>query len=171
MNWLDLVLGVMLLSATLTGYRKGFVDQLLSLVILVVALTCAKFFAPQLVRWTKNLSGVYSGQLAWGAAFVLLVAIGGVIRKMLHPKRGGDGIDGILGGAFSLVVNAFVLSIIFNFLILWSGGADSIAFMKDSKVVTAILPLSKTFISSDLLDIQKEQDALRQGEVPNKQMV
>lgn len=168
MYWLDLALIVVLLSATVTGYRKGFMDQLLSLAVLIVALTCARFFAPQLVSLTQHMSEVYSGQLAWGAAFILLLILGNVVKKMIHPRRKSSGLDGLLGGTFSLVVNAFVLSIIFNYWIAWNAKGILPKLPSESKVITYILPLSKTLMASDLLDIQRELFDKNEHNAPNQ---
>lgn len=148
LNWLDLVLTVMLLSATVTGYRKGFVDQLLSLAVLIIALTCARFFAPQMQAFTIHLSETYAGQLAWGAAFTLLVLLGTFVQKKILTRRGrGGGIDGVLGAGFSLIVNAVVLSIVLNFIVSWTGMKDkSPNLIEQSKITSTLLPLAETFM-------------------------
>lgn len=171
MNLLDIILIVILLLGALTGYRKGLMDQLLSLSVLVVALTCSKFLTPTLLEFTKDMSSAYAGQLAWLGAFILINIAGTFLRKLIHLSHGKGGIDGLLGALFSLSIHALVLSILLNFWVSWSEKGILPKLPVDSKVSPYILPLSKTFMTPDLLDLRKGNDNQPKEETPEQHII
>ncbi len=100
---LDLVLVAVLLLSALIGLLRGFVSELLSLVVWVTAILGAYWFGSQVGEWLDIGDGIFR-PLVGGAAVVLAVFVAGALLRGLLARTvsaaGLGGLDRTLGLAF-----------------------------------------------------------------------
>lgn len=111
-HWLDLLLGVVLVTATLGGWRRGLAVEALGYVGLIVGLVFGAWAAPQVGRAlappASSLRVLIVVALVVGATLLgqlLGAQAGGRLRRAF---KGGlaHGLDGLGGAAIALVVSS-----------------------------------------------------------------
>ena len=122
MNSIDIILGLLLVLSFVSGYKKGFLLSLASLIGLILGLLVAYYsweiMGGVLLSWF-DWSPVTTKWIAFLITF-LIVAIavnmaGRILTKIINFVALGF-INKILGGAFSVIKYAFLVSVIFLFL-------------------------------------------------------
>ena len=113
MNWLDLLLGIILLVCIVNGFRRGFSRQIIGLVSGVLALLLGIWFYGIPGAWFAPY--VSSPALASAAGFALIfigvLLVGGVIAAVVHRFLNFTGLsifDHALGAGFGLVRGALI---------------------------------------------------------------
>ena len=130
MNYIDAIILVTLLVAAVLGLRKGFVRQLFGLVALFLGVFCAfhfsSFAAGYIIKWfhpTENLTQILAFIVTFVGVLLLIVFLGRLVEGLLRITALGL-FNRILGLVFSVVKNAFILSIVIYLLemldALWS---------------------------------------------------
>lgn len=143
MNALDIALLLLTGGMAVTGFLRGFVEELLSLLAWVVAVVAVSFFlAP-----VADLAGIWMGAGAGAqtAAFVGLFGITFLAGKLL-AKRAGQGmrtsvlgsIDRILGAGFGILKGVLVATVLFlgfslAYNLLYSVNAKRPEWMADAR--------------------------------------
>ena len=113
MSWLDIVLGVILISSLISGLRKGMIRMGIGWVAMVLAMVLAfwsyrsagKFFAD----WTS--SPAVANLIGFFAVFFGVIIAGSIFSMVLtriFKWMGLTWLDRILGGAFGLGRGAVV---------------------------------------------------------------
>jgi membrane protein required for colicin V production len=113
MNWLDAVLGIILLASLIHGFRRGFSRQIIGLVSVVLALllgcwfygTPAHWFAPYLA------SPALAGFAGFAVVFCGIMLLGGLVSTVVHrflKLTGLSFFDHVLGAGFGLLRGALV---------------------------------------------------------------
>lgn len=122
METLDIVLGFILFISFLFGLSKGFLKSFLSLIGIVFAVYIALTFAQKMKIILENrlsLSEDLIGILAFLILFILVMVafsiLGRVLTKVASFMMMGW-LNKILGGLFSMVKYAFVVSVVFMFV-------------------------------------------------------
>jgi len=113
MNWLDLVLGIILLASVVNGFRRGFSRQIIGLVSVLVALLLGCWFYGTPAAWFAPY--LSSPALASAAGFTVvfcgILLVGGAVSMIVHRFLKFTGLsffDQILGAGFGLARGALV---------------------------------------------------------------
>ncbi len=121
MNTVDIVLGIILLLAFIWGYKKGLFVTLTSLIGLILGVFCAVYFSHfiggYIARWF-DWSENTTKWVAFALTFLLIVFILNFAGKFLTTIADFTALgllNKLLGGVFSTLQYAFILSIVFLF--------------------------------------------------------
>lgn len=119
----DIALGIILILGFISGFRKGLIREIASLVALVAGVYVALHFSYFLVDFLRDmitLSDKYINLLALLLTFVMMVILvlmaGKLITKLVHGASLGW-FNRILGGIFGFLKTAFILSVLLMFII------------------------------------------------------
>lgn len=118
MNFLDIIILVILGLAAISGFRKGLVMELTSLIALVLGVFVSMYFSEFMVDFLRTVFEIYDSNLhilAFIVTFALVVIIVNVIGKIV--EKFVDilllGIFNKIGGAFFAVLKGlFLLSLL-----------------------------------------------------------
>ncbi len=125
MNWLDIVLGLIVLLSVLGGLRAGLIREVIGLVALVVGLFCGLWFYGLAAGLVKPY--LSSQQLANGIGFFLIfggiMALGAlvtfILEKLLKLAK-LTWLNRLLGGVFGVLRAALVGTVIVMALMAFS---------------------------------------------------
>jgi len=122
MNYIDIILGILLLWGMIKGLSKGLFASLASLVALIVGIYIAVHFSniaggylQEYVDWSDGAMKL----VAFALTFILVVIIVSLAGKLLTKiaDYAALGIlNKILGGAFGILKMAFIASVILIFV-------------------------------------------------------
>lgn len=121
MNYIDILLGGLLILAFVSGYRKGFFVALASLVGVVLGLVGAYFFSDYIGSYIADWLGKDEGitkVLAFVATFLaiaILIGMAGKILTKIADFAALGLINKFLGGVFNTIKIAFIISVLFFF--------------------------------------------------------
>lgn len=155
MNYLDIVLGIILLIGLWKGFSNGLFKELASLVAIVAAIYGATHFsnyAAEIITKNINLDAKYVQLLAFAVTFFIIILgislLGKVLTKIADTAALGF-LNKLAGGIFGAVKLAFIVSAIWMFIKPINNGLQiikkqtaesSILFDKVEAVAPAILP-------------------------------
>lgn len=119
MSIFDIVVIILLVPAIFSGYTKGFISQIFSIIAIVVSIWSSVHFADQLCDYLKDTLMQDNPVLLKIIAFVIilvlvslvLVIIGKIIEKFLKIIMLGW-LNKLLGIIFSLIKWALILSLL-----------------------------------------------------------
>ena len=121
-NWIDLVLGGLLLWSLIKGFRKGFIIELASLLALILGIYGAIKFADITAIYLSNnidLPDNYTPLIAFALTFVVIVVavhfLARIIQKLVKMVA-LNFINRIAGAIFSGLKTALILSFILFFV-------------------------------------------------------
>ncbi len=125
-NWLDYILAAIVVASVVTAIMKGFVQELISLAAVLIALVVAAIGYSRAALWFDDLTK--SHEIALGLGFLVLFigtllggALVGILARRLIKGAGIQWFDRFLGGLFGLVrgvlVNAILLMAMLAFAI------------------------------------------------------
>jgi membrane protein required for colicin V production len=113
MNWLDLILGLILLVCIVNGFRRGFSRQIIGLVSGVLGLLLGLWFYGIPGAWFHSY--ISSPPLASAAGFAVIflgvLLVGGAVAAIVHRFLTFTGLsifDHALGAGFGLVRGALI---------------------------------------------------------------
>jgi len=118
MNYLDVILGILLILSAINGFRKGFVEELAGLVALILGIWVAIHFSDTVGQYLINLfnfSSKHISIIAFIITFIIVVIliniVGAIVSKMVKTVRLGF-LNRLAGLAFGMVKGALILSIL-----------------------------------------------------------
>ncbi len=121
-NWIDIVLGALLLWSLIKGFRKGFIIELASLLALILGIYGAIKFADITASYLSNnidLPDDYTPLIAFALTFVVIVVavhfLARVIQKLVKMVA-LNFINRIAGAIFSGIKTMLILSFILFFV-------------------------------------------------------
>lgn len=121
MNTVDIILGVLLILAFYSGYKKGLFVALASLVGVILGIVGAYFFSDYtgdyIADWINTQPGV-TKVVAFVITFIAIVVVIGMAGKVLTKIADFAAlglINKFLGGVFNTIKIAFVISVLFFF--------------------------------------------------------
>lgn len=171
MNTVDIILGVLLILAFYSGYKKGLFVALASLVGVILGIVGAYFFSDYtgdyIADWINTQPGV-TKVVAFLITFIAIVVIIGMAGKVLTKIADFAAlglINKFLGGVFNTIKIAFVISVLFFFF----GDSNVTGYVisedkkEDSKLYYPIASLA-TMVLPQLID--KIDEALDSEERP-----
>ncbi|MDD2382106.1 MAG: CvpA family protein [Mariniphaga sp.] len=118
MNYIDIIIGLILLVAAINGFRKGFVSELASLAALILGIWGAiefsyitvdlieKYFHPE-----HDYINIISFILTFVVIVILVHIIGSSVNKLVEAAMMGF-LNKMAGLVFGIVRSALILSII-----------------------------------------------------------
>ena len=124
-NWLDWTFAVIIALSVVAAIMKGFVQELISLASLVIALIVAAVAFPRAALWFEDLTKSY--EIALGLGFLVLfvgtlllgVVVSVLARKMVKAA-GIQWFDRFLGAVFGLLRGVVVDCILLLVLLAFS---------------------------------------------------
>ncbi len=167
MNYIDLVLGIILIIAAIQGFRKGFIVELASLAALVLGIWGAIKFSDWTAAFITKNTGFHSDHMstiAFLLTFIAIVILVHILGKVLDTtvKAVALGfLNRLAGIIFGVLKTAVILSI---FLLLFESvdenvhilpqkqKADSKMYVPMKQVVPTLFPFIK------LWDADKKSD-------------
>ena len=118
MNFIDIVLGILLLLAAIRGFNKGLVAEVASLAALILGIWGAIRFSHLTGDQLENLFNLqskYMGLISFFVTFVLIVIavhiIGNVVDKLITTLSLGF-INRLAGVLFGVLKTALILSVV-----------------------------------------------------------
>jgi membrane protein required for colicin V production len=118
MNYLDLILGILLLLTAINGFAKGFVEELAGLIGLILGIWIAIHFSDIVANFltdTFDWSFKHLSIIAFIITFVIVVIlvqiIGSVISKMVKAVHLGF-LNRLAGVALGMAKGALILSVL-----------------------------------------------------------
>ena len=125
MNWLDFVLGLILLLSVIGGLRAGLIREVIGLAALVLGLFCGLWFYGLPAAWVAPYFS--SKQLANGIGFFLIfggiVSLGALVTWLLEKVLKAaklTWLNRLLGGVFGVLRAALVGTVIIMGLMAFS---------------------------------------------------
>lgn len=164
MNWFDLVILFLLLIALVNGYRKGLVQQLVGLAIILLSAVfggkLAAYIFPELDRFLElspDLARVLSFILAFAAIAIVISLIGKLIQQLLSVILLST-VNRILGSIIAVGTLMFILSIILNLVLVLDKNETVISeeTKKDSfflERVEAVVPAVVPYLNKELWEL------------------
>lgn len=117
MNWLDILLGILILGCVIDGFSKGLARTLLGFVATILGLFCGLWFYGIVGVHLKGMVG--SEEIANLIGFLLIfagiVALGGLLGWLIHKllKMAHLGwLNRLLGGAFGFLRGVLIAAVI-----------------------------------------------------------
>jgi len=173
MNYIDLLLGALLILAFISGYRKGFFVALTSLIGVILGIIGAYYFSDYtgdyIADWIGKEPGV-TKVLAFLITFLAIVVLIGLMGKVLTKIADFAAlglINKFLGGVFNTIKIAFVISVLFfffgdsnitGFVISEEKKADSLLYEPVARLAPMVLPAIIDRIDEEL---DKEEAPLK----------
>jgi membrane protein required for colicin V production len=118
MNYVDIVLGILLILSAIQGFSKGFVEELAGLVALILGIWAAIHFSDivgQFLTSTFHITFQHLNIVAFIVTFIVVVIlvqiIGSVVSKMVKAISLGF-LNRLAGLAFGAVKGALILSVL-----------------------------------------------------------
>lgn len=115
MNVLDIIVYIALAWAVFSGWRKGFLLQMLSLIAVVASLYMAVEYGAQAgaILGIEGTAANVTGFIVIFLAGMLIIAVGGHLARAIFRFTGLGMADTILGILFSVAKMGLIVSIIF----------------------------------------------------------
>lgn len=118
MNYIDIVLGILLLFAAINGFRKGLISELASLAALILGIWGAIEFSDitsefivENLNWTSEHLNIISFAVTFVVIVILVHIVGSVVNKLVDTIMLGF-VNKLAGLVFGILKSALILSII-----------------------------------------------------------
>ena len=118
MNYIDIILGILLILAAIGGFKKGLVAEVASLAALILGIWGAiefSYITSEFLVENFNVQTQYLNLISFAVTFVIIVIlvhiVGNVVNKMVETLMLGF-INKLAGLVFGVIRSALILSII-----------------------------------------------------------
>ncbi|MBW6537179.1 MAG: CvpA family protein [Mariniphaga sp.] len=118
MNYIDIILGLLLLFAAINGFRKGLISELASLAALILGIWGAiefSYITSDFLTKNFNLETEYLNIISFIVTFIVIVIlvhiVGSSVNKLIEVAMLGV-MNKLAGLAFGIFRSALILSII-----------------------------------------------------------
>ncbi len=142
MNFIDIILGIMLLWGLIRGLSKGLFVSLASLIALVAGIYFAVHFSHiagnylgKSVDWNEGTIGLVAFAITFIIVVIGISLAGRLLTKIADFAALGI-VNKLLGGAFGLLKMAFIASAIFMFI---DGLNQKIELIKKETLAQSVL--------------------------------
>ncbi len=122
MNYIDIILGILLLWGLIKGLSKGLFVSLASLIALVAGIYIAVHFSyvvgnylDQYVDWQEGVMKLIAFAITFILVVILISLAGKLLTKIADYAALGI-LNKILGGAFGVLKMAFIASVVIIFV-------------------------------------------------------
>jgi membrane protein required for colicin V production len=125
-NWLDILLGVILLLSVLAGLKDGLARAGIGFLAAIAAIVCAMWFYPNAAYFVHKVihSAAAANVIGFLLVFAAVIGVGGVIAllvekvfKVVHLSW----LNRLLGGAFGVVRGVLICGAIVLLFLAFSG--------------------------------------------------
>ncbi len=142
---IDLIIGLFLALSIWRGWRRGAVEIVASLALLIVSMLVASAFGTQ-VGNALGSSGYLRPIFGFFIVFIVLMIVGSFIIKRIKPKRGVISFfDRLLGAVLSGVKTLLIIGLVCAFFRLFQlPSADTV---KGSVLYPATLTATSTIVA------------------------
>ena len=173
MNYLDIILGIILLIGLYKGIKNGLLIEIASLLALVLGVYGAihfSFYAANYLNERTDLEPATLNLIAFAITFLVIVLVitlaGKLLTKLASIIMLGI-LNKILGGAFGLLKSAFILSVLLMFIGSITERLNLInAETKESSVLYPLVqPLAPAILPNVLNELEKLRDSKEQREL------
>ena len=136
MNYIDLVLGIILIVAAIQGFRNGFIVELASLAALILGIWGAIKFSEWTAGFIERTTGFHSehmSTIAFVVTFIAIVIVVHILGKVLDNavKAVALGfLNRLAGIIFGVLKAAVILSI---FLLLFESIDENVRILPDKQ--------------------------------------
>ncbi len=142
MNWIDLVLGLLLVYAFYRGFKNGLIIELTSLLALILGLFLAYSFSDktatvldQWVDWSDTSLSIVAFLLTFLLVVILINLLGKAISKLIGMMALGL-VNKLTGGIFGLIKVLIFISVLF---VVADAARDYINVLKLEVVQSSII--------------------------------
>jgi membrane protein required for colicin V production len=118
MNYIDIIIGLLLLFAAISGYSKGLISEIISLAALILGIWGAISFSYIAADFIREIFGsdfkhlnIVSFIITFIAIVLLIHLAGGMVNRILECVIPGF-LNKLTGAAFGVLRTALILSII-----------------------------------------------------------
>jgi membrane protein required for colicin V production len=172
MNYLDIVLGVLLLIGTIRGFMKGFVYEVAVLGALFLGVYAAFKLSYQITPWLSKTTGVSADGMGYVSSLVmfLLVVTGIILLAKLFTGLADMAALGIFnkiaGAIFGLAKHTLLISVFIYFFNQLDVNqhymdpdkkAESLVYYPLMKVAPAVLPVMRELKIELIETVEKER--------------
>jgi len=168
MNFLDVILGLILLGAFFSGLKKGFIQTFASIVGLVVGVYAALYFSDFVGGYLSNWFDFSEQTTKWAAFIITFFGVlffanfvGKLLTKFIDIVLLGF-LNKLLGGVFAVLKYAFILSIFFLFFN--SNNFTGLMVSEEQKNESLLYGYIAPFAPSVLPSIVEQFDSIRMPE-------
>jgi membrane protein required for colicin V production len=160
MNWLDVVLGIILLASTWSGLRRGFSRQIIGLISVVLALLLGIWFYGIPAAWFAPYlsSPALAGAAGFAVVFGVVLLVGGVVSTTVHRFLKVTGLsffDHVLGGGLGLLRGALVaIAIVMGMMAFSRAGVPPRAVV-ESRLAPYVIDAARLFASMAPHDLKE----------------
>ncbi|GAA4110584.1 hypothetical protein GCM10022393_07730 [Aquimarina addita] len=167
MNYIDIILGVLLLWGVIRGYSKGLFVSLASLVALIAGIYIAVHFSDvagaylaQYVDWQDGAMKLAAFAITFITIVILVSLAGKLLTKIADFAHLGI-LNKLLGATFGALKFAFIASVVIVFL---DAGNRSLNVIPQETLSSSILytPVRKfaPMVLPNILDSEKEEETI-----------
>ena len=118
MNWLDVLIILPLLFGIVRGLMRGFVSEIIAIVVVIFGVLCARFWAPTFsswlltqFAWPKGVCDVVAYALLFLAVAIILSICARLLNKLLQAIHLGW-INRLFGGLCGFIKYAIIVLIV-----------------------------------------------------------
>jgi membrane protein required for colicin V production len=166
MNYIDLVLGILLIVGAVQGFRKGFIIELASLAALILGIWGGIKFSDFTAEFITKHTGYHSEHLSTIAFFITFLIIvilihlmGKMLDKIVKAIFLGF-LNRLAGVVFGVLKTAVILSIL---LLLFDGIDENVHILpakqkEESKIYTPMKQIVPTLFPFIKLGNSKEEN-------------
>lgn len=165
MNYLDIILGVILLIGLYKGIKNGLLIEIASLLALVLGVYGAihfSFYAADYLNDRTDWEPATLNLIAFAITFLVIVLIitlaGKLLTKLASIIMLGI-LNKLLGGAFGLLKSAFILSVLLMFISSITERFNLID--EETKESSVLYPIVKPLAPAILPNVLNELEKLR----------
>lgn len=118
MNYIDIVLGILLIIAAVRGFMKGFIIELASLAALILGIWGAihfSYFTADFITNTFHWESAYIGLVAFMITLLIIVVVVHIIGKLLTKVVEAMALgvlNHLAGMLFGVLKTALILSVV-----------------------------------------------------------
>ncbi len=118
MNYLDIILGILLILSAFNGFSKGFVEELAGLVALILGIWVAIHFSDVVARYltdhfhfTFEHLHIAAFIITFVIVVVLVYLVGALVNKVVKAASLGF-LNRLAGFGFGIIKGALILSVV-----------------------------------------------------------
>lgn len=171
MNYLDIILGIVLLFGLFKGLKNGLLIEIASLIALILGVYGAIHFSyyavdflNEKVDWSEHAINLTAFAVTFIIIVVVITLAGRLLTKVASLAMLGI-VNRILGGVFGLLKSAFILSVLIMFFSAMTNSLIDEETREDSILYNTIKPLGPAFLPSILREVEEFEDALDEDEL------
>jgi membrane protein required for colicin V production len=155
-NWLDIVLAAAVVASVIIGLIKGFVRELIGLIVIILGIiVAARFFGPVAKIAGKFISNPAAANfIGFLLVFLVVLIIGGILSGFIAKltKRGLGLVNNLLGGVIGFLEGILVAGAVVFALLAFPVNKSALMGSRLSPLVYQVTKTVVQFIPQELKD-------------------